>query len=93
MIFINDSIRNYTYTDLRIYIFKNYGYRLADDELEIVITWFRRNQSHITVSNLQEEIIQFLSETFPDKDIVLMEDDSSNLAYLYAMLKSNISKK
>ena len=90
--FFNDDIRNYTYDDLRNYISKNYGYILTDDELELVISWFKRNKLTITVSNLQDKISSYLATSFPGRTQYLTEDDSSNLNYLYAMLSSNIKK-
>ena len=92
MIF-NDEDRDPTYDDLRSYILKNYGYSLNDEELDLVINWFTCNRSSITISNLQTKITEFLYRTFPGRTLYLTHDDSSNLNYLYNMLKSNIKKK
>ena len=92
MMLFNDEVRDPTYDDLRSYILKNYGYRLTDTELDLVIDWFRRNQASIMISNLQEKISSFLLESFPGRTLYLQHDDSSNLNYLYTMLSSNIKK-
>ena len=93
MMFINDEMREPTYDDLRHYIFKNYGYSLTDDELELVIKWFERNRSVLTVQNIDGKIRHFLYDTFPNRILTITHDDSSNIDYLYAMLSSNIKKK
>ena len=66
--------------ELKSYIFRNYGYKLTDEELELLINWYA------------SKVLGFLVKTFPDKDVVLLEDDSSNITYPLALLKKATEK-
>lgn len=78
--------------ELKLYIFENYGYRLTDEELKLLINWFSSNKYRIDEGNLNGEIIRFFAKTFPDKELALLEDDSSNITYLLALLKKASGK-
>lgn len=65
--------------ELKSYIFRNYGYKLTDEELELLINWYASNEYKLDEDNLNDEVLGFLVKTFPDKDVVLLEDDSSNI--------------
>ena len=78
--------------ELKSYIFRNYGYKLTDEELELLINWYASNEYKLDEDNLNDEVLGFLVKTFPDKDVVLLEDDSSNITYLLALLKKATEK-
>lgn len=71
------------------YIMKKYGYILNKDELDIVIEWYKDNEKNIKdEKDLDLKIRTFLFEKFPNKDLLLMEEDTSNMNYLLKLLKS-----
>ena len=78
--------------ELMSYVFRNYGYKLDDEELKLLINWYASNEYRLDENNLNDEILGFLVETFPDKELVLLEDDSSNITYLLALLKKAAEK-
>ena len=78
--------------ELKSYIFRNYGYQLTDEELELLINWYASNEYKLDEDNLNDEVLGFLVKTFSDKDVVLLEDDSSNITYLLALLKKATEK-
>ena len=78
--------------ELKSYIFRNYGYKLTDEELELLINWYASNEYKLDEDKLNDEVLGFLVKTFHDKDVVLLEDDSSNITYLLALLKKATEK-
>ena len=78
--------------ELKSYIFRNYVYKLTDEELELLINWYASNEYKLDEDNLNDEVLGFLVKTFSDKDVVLLEDDSSNITYLLALLKKATEK-
>ena len=74
------------------YVFRNYGYNLTDEELKLLINWYESNEYRLDEDNLNDEILGFLVKTFPDKELVLLEDDSSNITYLLTLLKKASEK-
>lgn len=74
------------------YVFRNYGYKLTDEELKLLINWYASNEYRLDEDNLNDEILGFLVETFSDKELVLLEDDSSNITYLLTLLKKASEK-
>ena len=75
--------------DIAIYIFKKYGYKLNLEELNSVIQWYNLNKENIKdEEELDRRIRLFLYRQFPNKEIVLQEEDTSNMNYLLSMLKN-----
>lgn len=75
--------------DIAIYIFKKYGYKLNLEELNSVVQWYNLNKENIKdEEELDRRIRLFLFRQFPNKEIVLQEEDTSNMNYLLSMLKN-----
>ena len=78
--------------ELKSYIFRNYGYKLTDEEIELLINWYASNEYKLDEDNLNDVVVGFWVKTFHDMDVVLLEDDSSNITYLLALLKKATEK-
>lgn len=75
--------------DIALYIFKKYGYKLTTTELDTVIKWFEANEAIISdEKDLDLKLRSFLFEKFPDKELYLCDEDTSNMNYLLSMLKN-----
>jgi len=49
--------------ELKSYIFRNYGYKLTDEELELLINWYASNEYKLDEDNLNDEVLGFLVKT------------------------------
>ena len=46
--------------ELKSYIFRNYGYKLTDEELELLINWYASNEYKLDEDNLNDEVLGYL---------------------------------
>lgn len=75
--------------DIALYILKKYGYELNANELDIIVQWYERNKNTFKdEKDFDLKIRAFLVEKFPNKELHLFEEDTSNMNYLLSMLKN-----
>lgn len=75
--------------DIASYILIKYGYKLNAEELDIVIQWYEKNKNSIKdEEDLDKKIRLFLCVQFPNKELYLLDEDTSNMNYLLSLLKN-----
>lgn len=76
--------------DIKSCVYRNYGYKLTDDELQKLIDWYQEVGKYKERNELFSAIKAFLAETFPEKTVYIKEEDTSDITVLLSALNDAI---